>query len=173
VRKAQLEDLLRQLSSLVGSGEVTMIGSQCVHAIVGDAPAEVLLSQECDLLFEGDDPTATLVDEELGPSSAYQRDTGVYVDVIRGTFPFLPDGWEQRTQTIDVGVLKARCLEVHDLVLSKLAAGRLKDNEMVAALITHRLVVLDIIRERISAVSDLHLRAILMARLQLVLENVE
>jgi hypothetical protein len=58
-------------------------------------------------------------------------------------------------------------------VLSKLAAGRLKDNEMVASLLAYKLADIDTIRTRISTVADLHMRAILLARLQLVLENVD
>lgn len=172
MRRSQLDDLLGRLALLVEHDEVTMIGSQCVHAITENPPAEVLLSQECDLLFDSEDPAVARIDEELGAGSAFQRATGVYLDPITGTFPFLPEGWEGRAHTIDIGALKVRCLDVHDLVLSKLVAGRLKDNEMVAALLVHELVVLDTIRERIAAVADLHLRAILMARLQLVLENV-
>ena len=64
-------------------------------------------------------------------------------------------------------------VELHDLVLSKLAAGRLKNNELIAALIHYKLVNVDTTRSRIAAVADLHGRTILLARLQFVLENVD
>jgi hypothetical protein len=172
MRRAQVEDVLRRLAPLVGRPEVTLIGSQCVHAITDDVPAEVLMSREIDILFDAEDAVVDAVDRELGEDSPFHAEFGVYVDPITGAFPFLPEGWERRTRAIDVGVLRARCLEIHDLALSKLAAGRLKDNEMVAALIANEIADLDTIRERIAVVADLHLRAILMARLQLVLENV-
>jgi hypothetical protein len=172
MRRSQLDELLGRLASLVDRDEVTMIGSQCVHAVTNDPPAEILLSQECDILFDSNDPAFERINEELGVRSKFQRETGVYLDPITGTFPFLPEGWEQRAAAIIIGTLTVRCLEIHDLVLSKLVAGRLKDNEMVAALLAHRLAELDTIRARISTVHDLRLRAILMARLQLVLENV-
>lgn len=149
-----------------------MIGSQCVHALTNDAPAEVLMSREVDILFDAADPVVDTIDAELGEDSPFHAESGVYVDPIIGTFPFLPHGWEQRTHTIDVGVLKARCLEANDLALSKLAAGRLKDNELVAALVAADLVQVDVLRERIQAIAELRLRTVLMARLQLVLENV-
>jgi len=64
-----------------------------------------------------------------------------------------------------------RCLEIHDLVLSKLAAGRLKDYELIAVLLDRELADLAITRARIAAVPDLHMRAVLAARLQIVLEG--
>jgi hypothetical protein len=172
MKRAQLEELLRRLAPLVGRGEVTMIGSQCIHAVTNDVPAEVVMSLEVDILLDSGDPAAERIDEELGVSSAYRAEHGVYVDPVTGSFPFLPEGWEHRVRTIDVGILKARCLDAHDLVLSKLAAGRLKDNEMVASLVAYKHVELSTLQERIQEVSDLHLRAILLARLQLVLESI-
>ena len=64
-----------------------------------------------------------------------------------------------------------RCLEIHDLVLSKLAAGRLKDYELIAVLLDRTLAELAAVRDRIAAVPDLHMRAVLAARLQIVLEG--
>src|SRR5262245_3232660 len=56
MKRAQLEDLLRRLAPLVGRAEVTMIGSQCVHAVTDDPAAEVLMSVEVDILLESHDP---------------------------------------------------------------------------------------------------------------------
>jgi hypothetical protein len=44
---------------------------------------------------------------------------------------------------------------------------------MIAALVAYKLVDVDVVRARIATVADLHMRAILLARLQIVLENVE
>ncbi len=52
-----------------------------------------------------------------------------------------------------------RCLELHDLVLSKLAAGQLKNYELVAVLLGRGLAPLVVVRERIAAVPDLHMPA--------------
>jgi hypothetical protein len=172
MRRSQLETLLRELGRVSGKRELVLIGSQCVHATTDAVPAEVLMSLEVDVLIEEADPASGKIDEELGPDSAFRAEHAVFVDTVPASFPFLPDGFEERLRVIEAGELRARCLEVHDLVLSKLAAGRLKDTEMVAALITYKLADVDTIRARIAAVPDLHMRAILLARLQLVLENV-
>lgn len=81
--------------------------------------------------------------------------------------------WKQARQLAQQIFELRACLELHDLALSKLAAGRLKDNELIAALIHDRLVDVETVRARIAAVADLHMRAILLARLQIVLENVD
>jgi uncharacterized nucleotidyltransferase DUF6036 len=173
MRRAQLEDLLRELARVLGKREIAMIGSQCVHAATDTPPVEVLMSRECDILMDGGDPARERIDVELGSTSMYQLEHGTFVDTVSPSFPFLPDGWEQRANVLVSGEMRSRCLELHDLVLSKLAAGRLKDNELIAALIHKKLVNADIARARIAEVADLHMRAILLARLQIVLENVD
>jgi hypothetical protein len=95
----------------------------------------------------------------------------VYVDAVSSTFPFLPAGWEQRLVPFGPDVPQVKCLEIHDLVLSKLVAGRLKDYELVGVLLDRAIADLAIVRDRIAAVADLHMRAILRARLQIVLES--
>jgi len=172
MRRGLVENLLRELARVSGKREVVIIGSQSIHAVAGKLPAEVLMSVEVDLLMEEDDPAEARIEAELGRRSAFQAEHGVYVDLVRSSFPYLPDGWEGRLRDIDLGVLRARCLEIHDLAVSKLAAGRLKDNELVAALIGHKLLDIDTVRERIGATADTHMRAILLARLQIVLESI-
>jgi hypothetical protein len=41
-----------------------MIGSQALHAVAHDAPDEVLISRECDVLFDAGDPLVALIDEQ-------------------------------------------------------------------------------------------------------------
>jgi hypothetical protein len=108
-----------------------MIGSQCVHAATSAPPAEVLMSRECDILIEDSDPARERVEAELGEQSHYYDEHGTFIDTVSPTFPFLPDGWEQRANVLAYGDMTARCLELHDLVLSKLVAGRLKDNALI------------------------------------------
>jgi hypothetical protein len=173
MRREVFEGLLRELARVSGKGEVVIVGSQSVHAATSAVPAEVLMSAEVDVLVDPADPGGDATRDALGKSSPYYDEHGVYVDSVLATFPFLPEGWEQRLRDLEVDGLRARCLEVHDLVLSKLAAGRLKDNELIASLIQHGLIEVETVRARIAAVADLHMRAVLLARLQIVLESGE
>jgi hypothetical protein len=171
MNRGALDELLQALSSITGERELVMIGSQSVHASTGDVPIEVVMSRECDLLLDESDPLTSVIDEQLGIDSLRAAESSVYVDTVSSTFPFLPDGWEQRLVPFGPAAPHLRCLEIHDLVLSKLAAGRLKDYELIAVLLDRTLAELAAVRDRIAAVPDLHMRAVLAARLQIVLEG--
>lgn len=171
MKRTLLDELLREVEGITGERDLVMIGSQAIHAVVADVPAEVVISRECDLLFDENDPVVATIDARLGPDSERAAELLVHVDTVSSTFPFLAPGWEQRLVPFGAAAPNVRCLEIHDLVLSKLAAGRLKDYELVAVLLDRRLADLGVVRERIAAVSDLHMRAILMARLQIVIES--
>jgi hypothetical protein len=172
MKRALLEELLRALGSVTGRRDLVIIGSQAVHAATDAPPGEVLLSRECDVLLDEDDEASRRIDEALGEQSEFAAHRGVYADTVSSTFPFLPDGWEDRVVTFPVKDLSVRCLEIHDLALSKLAAGRLKDYELVAALLQRGLLDPEIVARRIAAVADLNLRAILLARMQLVRDSI-
>ncbi len=64
----------------------------------------------------------------------------------------LPAGWEERLVPIrneNTRQATGLCLEKHDLVLSKLAAGREKDYRFVADALREKIVDARILRERI------------------------
>jgi hypothetical protein len=172
MRRPQLEALLRALDRVTAGREVVMVGSQCVHAVTAAPPAEVLMSVECDVLLD-EDELSERIDRELGPTSVFQTQHGVYIDTVPATFPFLPDRWEDRVVPLDPTAPTVRCLELHDLAISKLAAGRLKDNEMISALLASQLIDPQALRDRLATIADPHQRAVLLARLQIVLESVE
>ncbi|MGB5952100.1 MAG: DUF6036 family nucleotidyltransferase [Ornithinimicrobium sp.] len=63
----------------------------------------------------------------------------------------LPDGWRERIVAYSPAAANGatgRCLEPHDLVLSKLVAGRMKDFEFVVALLDADLVDLELLHQR-------------------------
>ena len=63
----------------------------------------------------------------------------------------LPVGWEDRAEILnrpDSRPGYARCLEPHDLVVSKLVAGREKDIEYARALIEYEFVTVATLNER-------------------------
>jgi hypothetical protein len=171
MKRELLLHLVREIVRVAGDRELVMIGSQVVHAVSAEVPAEVLMSRECDLLLDESDPLTITLDAALGPESSIAAERFVHVDTVSSTFPFLPDGWDARLVPLGVASSTIRCLEIHDLVISKLAAGRLKDYELVAVLLDRGLASVDIVRQRVATVSDRNMRAILVARLQIVLES--
>jgi hypothetical protein len=135
MRKRQVERLLREAGKVGRESEFFIIGSQAVHAFVSRPPAEVLLSRECDLYPKNRPQIANVLHQKLGPASHFAREQGYFADVVTPELATLPAGWELRVKPLKFGSVTAWCLEIHDLVVSKLAAGRLKDLEFAAAML--------------------------------------
>jgi hypothetical protein len=111
MKKRDLQTALRAASAVSGEREFYLIGSQAVHACCLRPPAEVLLSQECDLYPRNTPEIASLLHAQLGRGSRFARRHGFYVDVVTPALASLPEGWERRLVPLQVGVVKVYCLE--------------------------------------------------------------
>jgi len=80
---------------------------------------------------------------------------------VQGVTPktaILPDGWRKRLIPFSspaTNGVTALCLEIHDLWISKAAAGRPKDVEFCTALLERRLVTQKTLHARLSNVPNL------------------
>ena len=150
MKKHELKTAIKAAAKVAREREFVLIGSQAIHAHCQRPPAEVLLSQECDLYPRNHPQAATLLDRELGRNSAFAREHGFYVDVVSPEIATLPERWETRLKRFRVGQITAFCLEIHDLLASKLAAGRLKDLELIGAVLKLHLAGVRTLRARIA-----------------------
>ncbi len=171
MKRRDLERILKAAGRVAREAEFFVIGSQAVHAYCRRPPAEALLSQECDLYPKNRPETAHLIDAQLGRRSQFARLKGFYADVVTPDIASLPRGWESRLKPLRAGRVTALCLDIHDLAVSKLAAGRLKDLEYVGALLRMKLAAQQIIRQRIRQLPVAADRARLRGRLQSVLDE--
>jgi hypothetical protein len=171
MRKRELEKTLRAAARIAREEEFFLIGSQAVHAYCLRPPAEVLLSQECDLYPKNRPETANLLHAQLGRGSRFARSHGFYADVVTPEIASLPFGWQSRLKPLHVGRITAFCLDIHDLVVSKLAAGRLKDMEFIGALSQRKLIKTTLVRRRIHLFPVARDQAMLRARFQTVLDD--
>src|SRR5260221_3710331 len=126
MRKRELEITLRAAGKIAREVEFFLIGSQAVHAHCRRPPAEVLLSQECDIYPKNRPETANLIDTQLGRRSKFARDHGFYADVVTPAIASLPVGWDRRLKVFHAGPVTALCLDVNDLVVSKRRQAGLK-----------------------------------------------
>ena len=156
MRRDQLEHLIRAAGALLGEDTVIVIGSQAILASMA-APDDAVLtrSMEADLLptDDADEAKADLIDELLGAGSMFDDTHGVHADGVSSTTAILPAGWQDRVVEImndNTGGVRGLCLEPHDLVISKLAAGRTKDVEFGAAAVHAGLVDHAVLRERLA-----------------------
>lgn len=82
----------------------------------------------------------------------------------------LPAGWRERLIPVrneNTGGGAGLCLEVHDLAVSKLVAGREKDLAFVTGLLRHRLADARTVQQRLTETTlDTERRALCEARLK-------
>lgn len=170
MQRPQLEHIIRAATGITGAKEFVIIGSQAILGQFPDSPEELLVSIEADLFSLRNVTDADLIDGSIGEGSPFHQTFGYYAHGVAEETAVLPSGWKERlipVQNENTGGGKGLCLEVHDLAVSKLVAGREKDLNFVQVLLRQHLAKSEIIRERLNAVSiDSDRRKICLARLQ-------
>jgi len=95
-----------------------------------------------------------LIDGVLGELSPFHETFGYYADGVETNTATLPNDWQERLIEIEnpnTNGIKGLCLEPHDMVISKLIAGREKDKVVAKALATAKLIDSEILYERLDA----------------------
>jgi hypothetical protein len=123
---------------------------------VPQAPPELTRSREVDA-YPLEKPSASdELDAILGERSMFDDTFGYYVHGVGPETAILPAGWQSRLVRVSNANTRdciGWCLEVHDIAASKLAAGRPKDMEYLAALLRYGMVDVAVLRERLSALA--------------------
>ena len=145
MRRADLEHVIRAAADVAGDDEIVVIGGQAILAQFPDAPAELLASQEADIYPRNHPDRAIAIDGNLGDGSFFHEAFGYYAHGVGPETARAPEGWEERLVAIRVetgrgAMATGWCLEVHDLVLSKCAAGRERDWEYAEIAVSSGLV---------------------------------
>ncbi|WP_208026806.1 DUF6036 family nucleotidyltransferase [Rhabdothermincola sediminis] len=155
MRREQLEHLVRAAGAITGDDELIVIGSQAILGSVRSGlPPEATRSIEADIvpMNDPDERKADLIDGSIGEASLFEETHGIYAQGVSLTAAILPEGWRDRLVPLhneNTGGVTAWCLEPHDLVASKLAAGRPKDVEFARALLAAGIVDRDLLTARI------------------------
>lgn len=155
MNREQLSHILRSAARVANDPEIIVIGSQSILASFDDAdlPNEVTLSMEADICFRNDtdERNSDRVDGSIGELSSFHEEFGYYAQGVAITTAILPNGWEDRVVAYREGDFepsRAVCLDPHDLVVSKLVAGRQKDIEFAKALLEAGLISARVLLER-------------------------
>jgi hypothetical protein len=154
LNRAQLEHLIGAAATIAEDDEIVVIGSQSILGQYPEAPLELLVSNEADLYPRHHEARADLVDGSIGEGSPFHQTFGYYAQGVDSTTATLPKGWQDRL--IPVSTKRTRgatgwCLEIHDLLIAKLAAGREKDMEFAQVVARHRMADGLVLRERLAA----------------------
>lgn len=127
--------MIAAAANVTGESEFIVIGSQAILGTNENPPEAMLQSIEADLYPLNDPGAADLIDGALGDGSQFHLAFGYYAHGVGPQTAKAPCGWQERLVKREIsprtgsdrGVVVAWCLEVHDLVLSKCVAGRVRD----------------------------------------------
>ena len=154
MQRHQLEHIIRAAAGITGAEQFVIVGSQAVLGQFPRAPEELLVSIEADVFSLRDPADSDLIDGSIGEGSPFHQTFGYYAHGVGADTAVLPAGWKERLVPVhneNTGGGTGLCLEIHDLAVSKLVAGREKDLTFVAGLLRHRLANTETVRERLAA----------------------
>lgn len=147
MRRDELEHVIRAAATVTGEHEIVVIGSQAILGQFPDAPDVLLFSQEADVYPRAQPEKAIAIDGAMGDSSRFHETFGYYAHGVGPETAKAPTGWEKRLVPVRVPLLTGHdteaigwCMEAHDLVLAKLAAGRARDMKFAEEAIRHDIV---------------------------------
>ena len=149
--RSELEHVIRAAGAVSDDREIVIIGSQSMLGQFPDAPAALRVSMEADVYPRNRPERSDLIDGAIGEGSQFHEQFGYYAQGVGEATATLPDGWRDRLVRIrnaNTGESTGLCLEVHDLAISKYAAGREKDLAFTAALARYRMTVRKTLLER-------------------------
>ncbi|MBC7462468.1 MAG: hypothetical protein H7287_14010 [Thermoleophilia bacterium] len=152
MRRDQLEHVLRAAMALSDQEDFVVIGSQAILGSVAAPPAEIMTSIEADLYPRDRPDLADNIDGAIGDGSMFQDTFGYYAHGVGPETAVAPRGWEDRLVPLVNENTKGAtgwCMEPHDLVIAKLAAGRDKDIAYARVLIAHGVVRPDELHARL------------------------
>ena len=157
MKRNEFEHVIAAAANVISEDDFVVIGSQAVLGSASAVPDSMLVSMEADIYPARDPARAIEVDAALGDGSPFHRQFGYYAHGVGPETAKAPAGWQERLVRIDVPPRPrssrrpvALCLEIHDLVLSKLVAGRDRDIDYARHASAHGLLDLDTMRERVS-----------------------
>jgi hypothetical protein len=170
MKRSELEHLIRAAGSIANDPEIVIIGSQSILGQFPEAPASLLVSAEADVFPLNHPELSDLIDGSIGEGSPFHELYGYYAQGVDERTAILPRRWRERLVKISnpntLGVT-GLCLEVHDLAISKYAAGREKDREFTRELVKQGMVRREslVARERETDLSP-ELRKLVGGRIQ-------
>ncbi|MEO7298861.1 MAG: DUF6036 family nucleotidyltransferase [Verrucomicrobiota bacterium] len=152
MQRPQLEHVIRAAAGITGATEIVVIGSQAVLGQFPNAPDDLLVSIEADVFTFRSPDDSDLIDGSIGEGSPFHQTFGYYAHGVAEETAILPEGWKERLVIVrnpNTGNGAGLCLEVHDLAVAKLAAGREKDCSFVANLLRNKLADATLVESRL------------------------
>ena len=136
--RLNLEHVIRAAGTIADDPDIIVVGSQSVLGQFPDARSELLVSVKADVYPKNRPDRSDLIDGSIGEGSPFQTAFGYYAHGVDSSTSILPTGWKERLILVsgeNTRHIRGWCLEVHDLAIAKLVAGRPKDLDFLRHLI--------------------------------------
>ena len=148
--REQHDHVLSAAAAIARENSLVVVGSQAVLLPFPDAPAALLASREVDLYPALHPERADLIDGAIGALSSFDETFGYHADGVGPETAVMPADWMSRASMHYIGEVTAICPELHDLAVSKCAAGRDKDAAYVQVLLRAGMIDADTLLARIA-----------------------
>ena len=132
MQRHQLQHVILEIGRRFDLRNFYIVGSAAILAALPDPPpGSLTATRDVDVIPPGDDEQlADRISFVLGEASEFDIEHGYYAQGVSLRTPaFAPADWLSRAIPVRVADYTGWCMEPHDLVLSKLGAGREKDLE--------------------------------------------
>jgi hypothetical protein len=153
--REQLEHIVRAAAANADTDEIVVLGSQALLGSVPHPSQRVLVrSMEADVFPLKFPERSILIDGAIGEKSVFHESFGYYAHGVAPETALLPEGWQDRLVPVrneNTRGCTGWCLDLHDLAVSKLAAGRDKDMEFLSGMRLEGLIDPATLRHRIKA----------------------
>ena len=156
MQRHQLQHVILEIGRRFDLREFHIVGSAAILAALPDPPAGSLTAtRDVDVIPPGDDEQlADRISFVLGEASDFDIEHGYYAQGVSLRTPaFAPADWQARALPVRVAEYTGWCMEPHDLVLSKVGAGRDKDLEFARDAATLGLVRRDELLARLESIT--------------------
>jgi hypothetical protein len=150
MKYSELLHVLRASSAISQETSFVLIGSQAVLLLLENPPEDLLRSTEIDLYPANHPEKAELLNGAIGALSDFHDTYGYHADGVSPETASLPPDWMSRSVFRYLGEITAICPDIHDLAVSKCAAGREKDADYVRLLLEQRIIDFSVLLERIA-----------------------
>ena len=175
MQRSELEHIIRASGDVAQDDEIVVIGSQSILGQFPNAPTRLLASMEADVYPKHNPERADRVDGAIGEGSSFHELHGYYAQGVGPETAVLPGGWQDRLVIVkneNTNGIAGLCLEVHDLAISKVVAGRIKDLEFIQELIRHTMIRKNILLTRLdeAELQDIE-RGIIRSKIEAMYSN--
>jgi hypothetical protein len=153
MQRSELEHILRACAALTGHAQFIIVGSQALLGQFPDAPEELVSSMTAELFCPEDPESTSLIDRTLGETSLFEKTFQYCVRGVDADEIVLPEGWQERLipiESAETAGATGLCLEVHDLAISRLVAGKDDDFSFLHGLLRYHMIDEGLLEDRLA-----------------------